>query len=65
MSIFKITTVETIPAIRKYEYTIEAIDEAEAKKKLKSGLYNEVDFIREIDSLAVIETEILDIQQED
>jgi hypothetical protein len=65
MSIFIIRTVETIPAIREYEYSIEAIDAKEAEKKLRNGKYNDVSFVKEIDTLAVTDTQITNIEQID
>ena len=65
MSKFIVTTVETIPAIREYEYIVEAIDAKEAKKKLRNGQYNDVSFVKEITTLAVTDTQITNIEQTD
>ncbi len=65
MSKFIVTTVETIPAIRAYEYIVEAIDAKEAKKKLRNGQYNDVSCVKEIATLAVTDTQITNIEQID
>ncbi len=63
MTTYEIVTLETVPTIKKYVYTIEANSEKEAQEKFKEGNYNDVSFIKDVDTLEVTETEIQDITE--
>ncbi len=63
MTMYEIVTHETVPVIKKYVYIVEAGSEKEAEEKFKEGNYNDVSFIKEVDSLEVTETEIKDITE--
>jgi hypothetical protein len=63
MKTFEIVTLETVPVIRKYVYTLEANSREEAERKFRDGLTDHVSFVKEIDSLEVTETEIQDITE--
>ena len=63
MAIYEIVTHETVPVIKKYVYTIEGKSIKDAEYKFKAGDYNDVSFIKEVDTLEVTETEIKDITE--
>ena len=55
---FEIVTLETMPVIKKYVYTVEAENKKDAERKFKEGLTDHVSFIKEVDSLEITESEI-------
>ena len=61
MTTFEIETIETVPVVKKYVYTIDAASREEAEYKFKEGIYNDVSHVKDISILATTETEITDI----
>ena len=55
MTIFKITTFETIPIVKEFLYTVEAMDTKEARQKVISGNYEEVLHIRDLNTIETLE----------
>jgi len=55
MKIFKITTFETIPIVKEFLYTVEAMDTKEARQKVISGNYEEVLHIRDLNTIETLE----------
>lgn len=63
MTTYEIVTHETVPVIKKYVYTVEATSREDAERKFKDGPINDVSFVKDVDTLEVIETEIQDITE--
>ena len=63
MKTFEIVTLETVPVIKKYVYTVEASSREDAERKFRDGLTDHVSFIKDVDTLEVTETEIQDITE--
>jgi hypothetical protein len=63
MTTYEIVTLETVPTIKKYVYTVEAISREDAERKFRDGLTDHVSFIKDVDTLEVTETEIQDITE--
>jgi len=63
MTTYKIVTLETVPTIKKYVYTVEASSREDAERKFRDGLTDHVSFVKDIDTLEVTETEIQDITE--
>jgi hypothetical protein len=63
MTTYEIVTLETVPTIKKYVYTVEATSRDDAERKFREGLTDHVSFVKDIDILEVTETEIQDITE--
>jgi hypothetical protein len=63
MTTYEIVTLETVPTIKKYVYTVEASSREDAERKFRDGLTDHVSFVKDIDTLEVTETEIQDITE--
>jgi hypothetical protein len=63
MTTYEIVTLETVPTIKKYVYTVEASSREDAERKFRDGLTDHVSFIKDVDTLEVTETEIQDITE--
>jgi hypothetical protein len=63
MTTYEIVTLETVPTIKKYVYTVEATSREDAERKFRDGLTDHVSFIKDVDTLEVTETEIQDITE--
>jgi hypothetical protein len=63
MTTYEIVTLETVPTIKKYVYTVEAASREDAERKFRDGLTNHVSFVKDVDTLEVTETEIQDITE--
>ena len=66
MKTFEIVTLETVPVIKKYVYTLEASSKEEAERKFLSDkdlFIDDCSYIKEVDCLEVTETEIQDITE--
>jgi hypothetical protein len=63
MTTFEIETIETVPVVKKYVYTVDAASREEAEHKFKEGIYNDVSHVKDISILATTETEITDISE--
>jgi hypothetical protein len=63
MTTYEIVTLETVPTIKKYVYTVEASSREDAERKFRDGLTDHVSFIKDVDTLEVTETEIEDITE--
>jgi hypothetical protein len=63
MTTYEIVTLETVPTIKKYVYTVEATSREDAERKFRDGLTDHVSFIKDVDTLEVTETEIEDITE--
>ena len=63
---FEIVTLETVPVIKKYIYTLEAESKEEAERKFLSDkdlFIDDCSYIKEVDCLEVTETEIQEIRE--
>jgi hypothetical protein len=63
MTTYEIVTLETVPTIKKYVYTVEATSREDAERKFRDGLTDHVSFVKDVDTLEVTETEIQDITE--
>jgi hypothetical protein len=63
MTTYEIVTLETVPTIKKYVYTVEASSREDAERKYRDGLTDHVSFVKDVDTLEVTETEIQDITE--
>jgi hypothetical protein len=63
MTTYEIVTLETVPTIKKYVYTVEASSREDAERKFRNGLTDHVSFVKDVDTLEVTETEIQDITE--
>jgi hypothetical protein len=66
MKTFEIVTLETVPVIKKYVYTVEAESKEEAEQNFlnnKDLFLDDCSYIKEVDCLEVTETEIQDITE--
>jgi hypothetical protein len=63
MTTYEIVTLETVPTIKKYVYTVEASSREDAERKYRDGLTDHVSFVKDVDTLEVTETEIEDITE--
>ena len=66
MKSFEIVTLETVPVIKKYVYTLEASSKEEAERKFLSDkdlFIDDCSYIKEVDCLEVTETEIQEIRE--
>jgi hypothetical protein len=63
MKTYEIVTLETMPVIKKYVYTLEASSREDAERKFRDGLTDHVSFVKDVDTLEVTETEIQDITE--
>ena len=66
MKTFEIVTLETVPVIKKYVYTLEASNKEEAERKFLSDkdlFIDDCSYIKEVDCLEVTETEIQEIRE--
>jgi hypothetical protein len=66
MKTFEIVTLETVPVIKKYVYTLEASSKEEAERKFLSDkdlFIDDCSYIKEVDCLEVTETEIQEIRE--
>jgi hypothetical protein len=63
MTTYEIVTLETVPTIKKYVYTVEASSREDAERKFRDGLTDHVSFVKDVDTLEVTETEIQDITE--
>ncbi len=63
MTTYEIVTLETVPTIKKYVYTVEATSREDAERKFRDGLTDHVSFVKDMDTLEVTETEIQDITE--
>ena len=58
---FEIVTLETVPIIKKYVYTVEAESKKEAERKFlnnKNLFIDDCTYIKEVDCLEITDTEI-------
>jgi hypothetical protein len=63
---FEIVTLETVPVIKKYIYTLEAESKEEAEQNFlnnKNLFLDDCSYIKEVDCLEVTETEIQEIRE--
>ena len=63
---FEIVTLETVPIIKKYVYTLEASSKEEAERKFLSDkdlFIDDCTYIKEVDCLEITETEIQEIRE--
>jgi hypothetical protein len=66
MKTFEIVTLETVPVIKKYVYTVEAESKKEAEQNFlnnKNLFLDDCSYIKEVDCLEVTETEIQTITE--
>jgi len=63
MTTFEIETIETVPVVKKYVYTVDAASKEEAEAKFKNGDYKDVSHVKDIEILSTTETEITDISE--
>ena len=66
MKTFEIVTLETVPVIKKYVYTLEADSQEEAEQNFlnnKNLFLDDCSYIKEVDCLEVTETEIQEIRE--
>ena len=63
MTTYEIVTLETVPTIKKYVYTVEATSREDAERKFKDNLTDHISFIKDVDTLEATETEIQDITE--
>ena len=66
MKTFEIVTLETVPIIKKYVYTLEASSKEEAERKFLSDkdlFIDDCSYIKEVDCLEITETEIQEIRE--
>jgi hypothetical protein len=63
MTTFEIETIETVPVVKKYVYTVDAASKEEAESKFKDGDYKDVSHVKDISILSTTETEITDISE--
>jgi hypothetical protein len=66
MKTYEIVTLETVPVIKKYVYTVEAESKEEAEQNFlnnKNLFLDDCSYIKEVDCLEVTETEIQDITE--
>ena len=63
MTTFEIETIETVPVVKKYVYTVDAANKEEAESKFKDGDYKDVSHVKDISILSTTETEITDISE--
>ena len=63
MTTFEIETIETVPVVKKYVYTVDAASKEEAEFKFKNGDYKDVSHVKDISILSTTETEITDISE--
>ena len=66
MKTFEIVTLETVPVIKKYVYTLEASSKEEAERTFLSDkdlFIDDCSYIKEVDCLEVTETEIQEIRE--
>jgi hypothetical protein len=66
MKTFEIVTLETVPVIKKYVYTLEAESKEEAEQNFlnnKNLFLDDCSYIKEVDCLEVTETEIQEIRE--
>jgi hypothetical protein len=66
MKTYEIVTLETVPVIKKYVYTLEASSKEEAERKFLSDkdlFIDDCSYIKEVDCLEVTETEIQEIRE--
>jgi len=64
MKTFEIVTLETVPVIKKYVYTLEASSKEEAERKFRDGNFLNVSFIKEMDdAYLVTDTKIKEIME--
>jgi hypothetical protein len=63
MTTYEIVTLELVPTIKKYVYTVEATSREDAERKFRDGLTDHVSFVKDVDTLEVTETEIQDITE--
>jgi hypothetical protein len=63
---FEIVTLETVPVIKKFVYTLEAESKEEAERNFlnnKNLFLDDCSYIKEVDCLEVTETEIQEIRE--
>jgi hypothetical protein len=63
---FEIVTLETVPVIKKFVYTLEAESKEEAEQNFlnnKNLFLDDCTYIKEVDCLEVTETEIQEIRE--
>jgi hypothetical protein len=63
---FEIVTLETVPVIKKFVYTLEAESKEEAEQNFlnnKNLFLDDCSYIKEVDCLEVTETEIQEIRE--
>jgi hypothetical protein len=63
---FEIVTLETVPVIKKFVYTLEAESKEEAERNFlnnKNLFLDDCTYIKEVDCLEVTETEIQEIRE--
>jgi len=63
---FEIVTLETVPVIKKYIYTLEAESKEEAEQNFlnnKNLFLDDCSYIKEVDCLEITETEIQEIRE--
>jgi hypothetical protein len=66
MKTFEIVTLETVPVIKKYVYTLEAESKEEAEQNFlnnKDLFLDDCSYIKEVDCLEITETEIQEIRE--
>jgi hypothetical protein len=66
MKTFEIVTLETVPVIKKFVYTLEAESKEEAEQNFlnnKNLFLDDCSYIKEVDCLEVTETEIQEIRE--
>jgi hypothetical protein len=64
MKTYEITTLETMPVIKKYVYTLQATSIEEAEGMFREGNFLNVSFIKEMDAAhQITNTEIKDIME--
>jgi hypothetical protein len=64
MKTYEITTLETMPVIRKYVYTLEATSIEDAERMFRDGNFLNVSFIKEMDeAYQVTNTKIKEIAE--
>ena len=66
MKTFEIVTLETVPVIKKYVYTVEAESKKDAERNFldnKNLFFDDCSYIKEVDCLEVTETEIQEIRE--
>jgi hypothetical protein len=63
MTTYEIVTLETVPTIKKYVYTVEATSREDAERKFKDNLTDHISFIKDVDTLEATEIKIQDITE--